>query len=141
MSRSLLILNSQADRSRAIGYVRSAPAGARVELKTAHRTLNQNAKMWAMLTDIAEQKTHHGRRYSPDQWKVLLLQASGRGVQFIPSLDGATFIPWGQSSRDLSKEEMSAFIAFMLAWGAANGVEFHAPADTLSLSRTARQPG
>jgi hypothetical protein len=125
MSRCLLTLSSQADRSRAIGYVRSAPAGSRLELKTARRTLAQNAKMWAMLTDIAEQKFHYGRKFTPDQWKVLFLHASGHGVQFIPSLDGATFLPWGQSSRELSKEETSGLIEFMLAWGAANGVTFH----------------
>lgn len=134
MSRSLLILNSPADRSRAIGCVRAAPAGARVELKGARRTLGQNAKMWAMLTDIAEQKTHCGRKYTADQWKVLLLHASGRGVQFIPSLDGATFIPWSQSSRELSREEMSGLIAFMVAWGATNGVAFHAPSDAPALA-------
>ena len=129
MSRSLLILNSPADRSRAVGYVQSAPFGSRLELKTTRRTLKQNAKMWAMLTEIAEQKAHCGRKYTPDQWKVLFLHASGQGVQFIPSLDGATFIPWGQSSRELSQQEMSRLIGFMFAWGAANGVTFHAWAD------------
>jgi len=45
-------------------------------------------------------------------------------VQFLPSLDNSTFIPWGQSSSDLSKEEMSELIEFIAAWGAQNGVTF-----------------
>ena len=81
--------------------------------------------MWAMLTDIAQQKEHCGRRYTPDQWKVLFMHACGREVQFIPSLDGSTFIPWGQRSSELSKEEMSELIDFIAAWGAEHTVIFH----------------
>lgn len=80
--------------------------------------------MWSLLTSVAEQCQHNGRRYTPDQWKVLFMHACGREVQFIPSLDGATFIPWGQSSSDLSKQEMTDLIEFILAWGAERGVTF-----------------
>ena len=78
-----------------------------------------------MLTDIAQQKEHAGKRYTPDQWKVLFMHACGREVQFIPALDGLTFIPWGQRSSDLSKQEMADLIEFMFVWGADNGVTFH----------------
>jgi hypothetical protein len=83
--------------------------------------------MWAMLTDVAEQAEHNGRRYTPDQWKVLFMHACGREVQFIPALDGSTFIPWGQSSSDLSKQEMTDLIEFIFAWGAEHGVAFQEP--------------
>ena len=53
------------------------------------------------------------------------MHACGREVQFIPALDNSTFIPWGQSSSDLSKEEMTALIEFMFAWGAEKSVTFH----------------
>ena len=62
---------------------------------------------------------------NPRQRKVLFMHACGREVQFIPSLDNKTFIPWGQSSSDLSKEEMTSLIDFMHVWGAENGVVFH----------------
>jgi len=80
--------------------------------------------MWSLLTQVAAQKEHCGRRYTTDQWKVIFLHALGREVQFIPSLDSATFIPWGHSSSDLSKEEMSQLIEFIFSWGAQNGVRF-----------------
>jgi len=104
---------------------RKAPHGSRVELKAEKRSHAQNDRMWAMLTDIAVQKEHNGRKYTPDQWKVLFMSACGREVQFIPSLDGKTFLPWGQSSSDLSKKEMTDLIEFMFAWGAEHGVVFH----------------
>lgn len=132
MSRAVIVVNGSADRNRAAAWSMKAPAGTRIEFKAAKRSLEQNARMWAMLTDIATQKEHAGRRYTPDQWKVIFMHACGREVQFIPSLDGATFIPWGQSSSDLSKQEMTDLIEFMFAWGAENGVVFHDPTAELA---------
>ena len=125
MSRAVVILNGRADREKVSRWAQALPPGTRIEFKEPKRTLPQNDRMWAMLTDIAEQKEHAGRRYKPDQWKVLFMHACGREVQFIPALDNGTFIPWGSSSSDLSKAEMSELIDFMHAWGVENGVRFH----------------
>jgi hypothetical protein len=129
MTRHLITIYSEDDRNRAQKYIRVCPVGTRVEFKAIKRSLPQNDLMWAMLTDIAAQKEHNGRKYTPDQWKVLFLHAIGREVQFIPALDGSTFLPWGQSSSDLSRQEMTALIDFIDAWGAQNGVTFHHPAE------------
>ncbi len=125
MSRHVLTLYGAADRARAMRYINAAPFGTRIELKAAKRTLPQNDRMWAMLTDIARQKTHCGRKYTPDEWKVLFMHACGREMQFVPALNGTGFMPLGYRSSDLAKAEMSDLIEFMLAWGAENGVEFH----------------
>ncbi len=127
MSRALICLDTERDRLRAAKWVTQAPAGTRVEFKAAKRSLEQNSRMWAMLTDVATQKEHAGRRYTPDQWKILFMHACGREVQFIPALDNSTFIPWGQSSSNLSKQEMTDLIEFIFAWGAENSVTFHEP--------------
>lgn len=125
MSRHVLILNSPAVREKAAKWIAGVPDWTRVEFKEPKRTLPQNSRFWAMLTDIAEQCEHAGKKYTPDQWKVLFMHACGREVQFIPALDNSTFLPWGQSSSDLSVEEMTQLIEFMMAWGAENGVVFH----------------
>ncbi len=125
MNRHVIDLNSSEMVGRVISCISSAPAGTRVEIKDPKRTLPQNDRMWAMLGDIAKQKRHNGRAYDTDQWKVIFLNALGREVQFLPSLDGATFIPYGQSSSDLSAKEMSELIDFMEHWGAENDVVFH----------------
>lgn len=126
MGRAFKVLHTNSDRYQVCRWAHKAPPGTRVEFKAPKRTLPQNDRMWSRLTDIAEQKEHAGRRYTPDQWKILFLHAIGREVQFIPSLDNSTFIPWGQSSSDLSVSEMTALIDFIEAWGAQNGVTFHA---------------
>lgn len=125
MSRALLILANSSVRERAHRWVDALPAGTRVEFKQPKRTTEQNAKMWAMLTDIATQKEHCGQRHSAETWKVIFLHALGRETQFIPALNGAGFLPIGQSSSDLSKSEMSDLIELMHAWGAEHGVAFH----------------
>jgi hypothetical protein len=125
LSRHTFVLNSSADKARAARDLARAPFGTRVEFKAAKRTLPQNDHMWAILTDIAQQKEHCGRKYTPDDWKVLFMHACGREMQFVPSLDGNGFMPMGYRSSDLSKREMSDLIDFMLAWGAENNVVFH----------------
>lgn len=125
MSRHIITLTSDADRARARTYINSAPVGTRVELKASKRSLPQNDRMWAMLTDVSAQKEHNGRKYTPDAWKLIFMAAIGREVQFIPSLDGKAFIPWGQSSSDLSKQEMTDLMEFIMAWGTENSVVFH----------------
>lgn len=127
MTRATLVLVSPAIRQRAIHWVEALPEGTRVDFKAPKRSTEQNSRLWAMLTEVATQKDHAGRRYTPDQWKVLFMHACGREVQFLPSLDNATFIPWGQSSSDLSKAEMTELIEFIFAWGAEHGVKFHEP--------------
>jgi hypothetical protein len=124
MSRHLIPLNSSADKARAARYIAQAPFGSRVEIKASKRSLPQNDRLWAMLTDIAAQKEHCGRKYTPETWKCLMMHAWGREVEFIPSLDGEV-IAIGYRSSDLTKQEMSTLIDFMLSWGAENGVVFH----------------
>ena len=125
MSRAVIILNSEFDRRRAIQWCQKAPAGCRIEFRQAKRTTEQSDKMWAMLTDVAKQAEHNGRKYSADHWKVIFLSALGREVQFIPSLDGKTFIPFGQSSSDLSKQEMTDLITLIESFAAERGIQLH----------------
>ena len=78
-----------------------------------------------MLTEVAEQKKHYGRKYSPDQWKALFMSACGHELQFLPALDNNTFVPYSNhSSSRLSKREMTELIEFILSWAAQNGVQF-----------------
>lgn len=127
MSRATVILNSVEARRRVAKWAMSAPSGTRVEFKEVKRSLPQNDKLWAMLTDVSKQAEHMGRRYTPDEWKVLFMHALGQEVEFLPALDGKTFVPFGHRSSDLGKSEMTALIELIFAWGAEHGVVFHEP--------------
>jgi hypothetical protein len=132
VSRALITLYGGESRNRAINLIARAPTGTRVEFKAIKRSLAQNDRMWAMLTDVARQKEHAGRKYTADQWKVLFMHALGRETKFLLSLDEKTFVPYGHRSSDLSKAEMSELIEFIAAWGAQNGVHFHDEAPGVS---------
>lgn len=125
MSRALIIIRSKEDRARAARWAQSAPFGTRVEWKAPRRSIDQNSMLWSLLTAIATQYEHCGKRYQPEIWKALMMHAWGREVKFIPSLDGESVVPMLYRSSDLTKAEMTELIEFILTWGAQNGVRFH----------------
>lgn len=127
MTRALIVLAGDRERARAIDWAAKAPRNTRIEFKAPRRSLDQNSKFWAMLTDIATQKSYHGLRLSPDDWRLLFLDALKREVRMVPNLDGNGFVSLGRSSSDLSKDEMSALIEVINAWGAEHEVIFTDP--------------
>jgi len=127
MSRALVPLYSITDRKKVCDWVMRAPTGTRVEFKAAKRTLDQNSRFWAMLTDVAEQVRWHGVKLSPDDWKLIFLDGLKRELRLVPNIDGNGFVNLGRSSSDLSKAEMSDLIELIFAFGANpdHQVKFH----------------
>lgn len=134
MGRALLVLETPVDRQKAVSWIGKAPVGTRVEFKASKRTTPQNDMLWALLTEVSEQFIHAGKKYEPPQWKAIFLHAFGREISFLPSLDEKTFLPIEMSSSDLSKEEMTNFIEFILKEGAERGVVFKNPKEQNSVA-------
>lgn len=124
MSRAFLVLYSPAIRAKAADWIRRLPDNTRVEFKAPRRTLPQNDRFWASLSEVAAQAEHHGRKYDATTWKAIFLSALGRETRFVPNLDGTGLIPIGHSSSDLSKEEMSDLLELIYSWGAEHGIVF-----------------
>jgi hypothetical protein len=131
VSRALLILANQSIKAKAILWIDKAPWNTRVEFKAPRRSLPQNDRMHAMLTEIATQHLYHGIRLHKDDWKLLFLDQIKRelkqDMRLVPNLDGTGIVPLGRSSSDLAKEEMSGMIELIFKYGAENGVVFHEP--------------
>jgi hypothetical protein len=117
-ARPILILANDRVRQRAVHWVMTAEPGTRVEFKKPRRTLDQNAKFWAMLGDIARQYTWHGVRMAPADWRLVFLDALDREMQIVPNLAGDGFVNLVQSSSDLTVGEMRDLIEILYAWGA-----------------------
>ena len=115
-----VILAGPSSRKTAHDLIDKAPDRAVVAIKPEGRTLDQNAKMFAMLSDISRAKPL-GRRHTPDDWKAIMMNACGWECQFQQGLDGRPF-PMGFRSSRLTKEQMSNLIEYMLAFGAEHGV-------------------
>jgi hypothetical protein len=135
MSRALITINGPVDRRRATAWIAQAPVGTRVEMKAAKRSLPQNDRMWAMLTDLAQQVPWHGMKLRPDDFKLMFLDALKREARVVPNLDGTGFVNLGRSSSDLSKAEMSDLIELIAEFGARHGVVFHDAVSPTTLSR------
>ena len=129
MSRALITIRGTADRERASRWITQVPYGTRVEFKATKRTTDQNSRMWAMLTEIATQVVWYGCKLRANDWKLVFLDALKRELRVVPNIDGSGFVNLGQSSSDLSKEEMSNLLELIAAFGAQHGVVFHDPAE------------
>jgi len=127
MSRSLFTLKDEAERKRVARLVYDSPIGSRIELKASRRSLPQNDRMWAMLTDIADQVQWHGLILETEDWKLLFIDALKRELRIVPNLDGNGFVNLGRSSSDLSKAEMSDLIELLFMFGANHNVAWKDP--------------
>lgn len=120
----MIAIKSTVERERAARYVAAAPFGTRVVFSAAKRSIPQNDFMWSMLTDIARELPWHGIKLTPDDWKLIFLDALKREARMVPNLDGNGFVNLGRSSSDLSKAEMGDLIELIRAFGANHGVTF-----------------
>ena len=104
-------------------------AGQRLvlSLKPETRSTAQNARLWAMLGDVSKQVDWHGRKLSPEDWKHVF-SASLKKQDAVPGIDGG-FVVLGQSTRKMTKAEMSDLQTLMEAFGAQHGVRFTARVD------------
>jgi hypothetical protein len=125
MTRAVIVLKEDEDRQKVARWAAKTAQGTRVEFKAPRRSLPQNDRMWAMLTDIAIQLPWHGIKLSPDDWKLLFLDSLKRELRMVPNLDGNGFVNLGRSSSDLSKAEMTDLIDLIGAFGANHNVVFH----------------
>ena len=127
MSRALIILHRQSDRDRAASWVRQAPWGTRITFQEAKRTTDQNARMWAMLTEVARQVEWDGLKLSADDWKLIFMAALKQELRMVRNLDRTGFVQLGRSSSDLSVAEMGDLMDLIAAFGAREGVTFAEP--------------
>ena len=99
-------------------------AGAEMEItvKLATRTMAQNSRLWAMLTDISRQVDWHGQKLTPEEFKHVFTAALSR-QKVVPGIDGG-FVVLGKSTSNMTKSEMSELQELMAAFGAEHQVNF-----------------
>lgn len=95
------------------------------------RSTEQNSRLHALLSDIAEQKQWAGAYRTVEEWKRLLVAAwertQGGGVTIVPAIDGHGFdVIYRRTSR-MTKQELSEVIEFCTAWATDQGIKLHDP--------------
>lgn len=124
MSKQTFILVSPRVRSNALDAIKSAPDRYMVTIAEPKRSLSQNARLWAMMSDIANAQPE-GRQWTPEVWKVGLMALAGHQMRFHEALDGSgAFFPAGYRSSHLSVREMADLITIASEYGDRHGVEW-----------------
>lgn len=127
MSKRVFFLVHDVARRNAFQAVLDAPEGYCVEVKEKTRTLEQNAKLWAMLGDVARQIEWHGQKLTPENWKDMF-SASLKRQAAVPGIDGG-FVVLGTRTSKMTKSEMGELIELMYAFGAERGVQWSDPVE------------
>ena len=132
-NKKIFKLISENVKENLISFIRSLPTDSKnplvVSIQEMTRTLEQNARMWATLTDISEQVVWHGLKLTPEEWKHVFT-ATLKGQKTVPNLDGTGFIILGQSTRAMSKKELSNLLELAYAFGAEHDVKWSETAKT-----------
>lgn len=116
-------MTGPAQRAYAKRLVDAAPDYAVVTINAGDRTLEQNALMWALLTDISRVKPE-GRWWPPETWKAAFMHSLGHQIVFADGLNGSGPFPIGYRSSKLNRAQMSDLIEAIYEYGARHGVAF-----------------
>lgn len=120
-----VILRGPEQRALAKRLIEDAPGDAVVNVALPKRTTDQNAKMWAMLSDISR-ACPDDRKHTPETWKQLFMHALGHEVRFEMGLNGEPF-PVGLRSSRLTKAQMADLITLIAEYGDRHGVAWSEP--------------
>ena len=122
MRRTFHLVHKQA-RQRALEALQDAPDGYVVTIHEQTRNLEQNAALWAALSDISKQVEWYGQRLTPEEWKDVFT-ASLKRQKVVPGLDGG-FVVCGLSTSKMGKSEFSQLLDLAYAFVAEKEVKLH----------------
>jgi hypothetical protein len=121
MKQTFVLSSSQAKQRAAQAVIAAGPNWI-VSISEPRRSLQQNALMWSLLGELAEQLEWHGQKLTAENWKDMCTAALKR-QQVVPGIDGG-FVVLGTSTRKMTKVEMNELIEFIYAFGTEHGVHF-----------------
>ena len=127
MKRTFVLSHEQA-RERALECVRTAPDGFSVVVGPPTRTLEENALLHAILSDISRQLIWDSEYQDIETWKRMLTagwcRATGRPMKILTAVDGYGIDLVPMKTSKLSKQDCAELIDYIFAWGADKGVKF-----------------
>ncbi len=96
------------------------------------RTLDQNAKMWAMLTDVSKQVTWSVNGYmtnlSQEDWKDIFTAGLTKHQRVAQGIEGG-WVLLGSRTHKMKKDQLAELIEYIYAFGAQHDVKWTEPDD------------
>lgn len=124
--KQIFQLSHELARRNAANAVIKAPEGFIVEIKPRTRSLDQNACLWALLTELSKkmQWPVDGQMVylKPEEWKHILSAGLKRHQRVAMGIDGG-FVVLGQSTSKMTKAEMSELLELIHAFAADRGID------------------
>lgn len=125
-----IILRGPNQRKFAQSVIQQAPDGYCVTVKPPTRTLDQNALLWPLLTDLSKQVPWqvNGKEQmlSPHDWKDLATAALVSENRVAAGMHGG-FVFLGRHTSTMSKRTFSDLIEVILAFGSSHNVQWSTP--------------
>ncbi len=138
-TRATVTINSTADRDQISRWAQKVELGTIVEFRKKTRSHEQNAKLHAMLSEVADQVIWYGSKLKVEDWKNMF-SASMRKAQVVPGIDPGTVVPLGIHTSTMTVDEMSNMIEAIYAFGAEHGVVFKEPKEQSNSGPTPSGP-
>src|SRR5688572_25652851 len=120
---SRFVLRNDVIRANAMQAINDAVDNSVVTVAKPTRSSEQNARMWASLSDVANARPE-GRQWTPETWKCAFMHSLGHQVRFAEGLDGSGPFPIGFSSSKLTVAQMADLITVIQEYGDRNGIEW-----------------
>lgn len=124
------VMHSMADANRLFGLLQAQDftRPKKIVIKDQDRSGEQNKKLHACLTDIANQVEHAGKKWDVLIWKRLLtaawLREAGEQPQMIPAVDGNGFDVVYERTSKLSVKQCASLLEWIQAFGAEHQVRW-----------------
>lgn len=117
-------LVSEQARRNCLSAIVAAPDDMEVIIQKPKRNLEQNARLWATLTDISKQVDWYGQRLSQEEWKDVLTAGLKR-QKVVRGIDGG-FVVIGARTSEMTVTEMSELLELATAFAVQQGVRLTA---------------
>lgn len=125
--RKPVILIGDTQRQFAKSMIDQAKAMSIVTIKDPTRTNLQNARLHALIGDVAKQLKWHGMTLDVDDWKKFFMASLNSEMRLVPNEAGTGFVDLGRRTRNLTIPEMTDLMIVVEAFGARHGVVFSEP--------------
>lgn len=131
-SKKQFFLRSSQVRLNCIEFIKELPTDDKkplvVKIQPMTRSLEQNSKLHALLSDISKQCEFNGKKRDIDTWKMIMVSAhtvaTGGQVEITTGLEGED-INLRESTAKMSVKRSASLIEYITAWGVENGVKFN----------------
>jgi len=126
MRGQTVILRGQSQRTFAKSLIDGAGPDYVVNVKAPTRNVDQNSKMWAMLSDISR-AAPEGRKWTTEAWKCAFMHSLGHQIQFCEGLDDSGPFPIGFRTSRLTVKQMADLITVIQEYGDRHMVSWSTP--------------